>query len=283
MKFTGRLTSDRNVTGVSHNPTYPQFDADTYRELGFYVYALSDPRNGDIFYVGKGKDSRWYSHIMSSRQEVNAEVSEKLDKIREIEVAGLPVQVHFLRSGLPTNRQGNDLAFLLEAVVIDALSLLSTLKPDSLKKLTNLVSGHETVGRSCLSLNQVAQLFNATPIGQIEEPVILLNLARTWTPDLSKEELWEFTRSAWGCASPRRDSATFVLAISHGIVRAGYAVAYWRPWGPGDRNYNDREKIRYVVECEHAPESHPSMSRYVQRHVKDLITNPQWNFRYINC
>ncbi len=29
----------------------------------YYVYELIDPRNSKIFYVGKGKEKRMYSHI----------------------------------------------------------------------------------------------------------------------------------------------------------------------------------------------------------------------------
>ena len=32
-------------------------------ELGFYVYRLIDPRNGQTFYVGKGRGDRVFAHI----------------------------------------------------------------------------------------------------------------------------------------------------------------------------------------------------------------------------
>ena len=34
---------------------YQKFDDIAAERVGFYVYALQDPRDGVIFYVGKGK------------------------------------------------------------------------------------------------------------------------------------------------------------------------------------------------------------------------------------
>lgn len=262
-------------------PLYPEFDADTIRELGVYIYALSDPRNGEIFYVGKGQDNRWYSHIKSSRENKSFEPSEKIEKIREIEGSGNPVQVHFLRSGLQKGKQGDSLGFLVEATVIDALNLAMKLDTSSDKKLTNLVAGHESIGRKCISLGEAAQLFNAEPISQIDDPVILVNLARTWAPDMTPAELWEYTRNAWK-VSQRRNNAKYLLGVSYGIIRGGYEISSWREWGPGDRNFNPNE-VRFVAESAHAPESHPSMAKYIQKNVKSLLNNPQWSVRYFNC
>ena len=35
-------------------------------KLGVYVYALVDPRMGDVFYVGKGKGDRVYQHVRAA-------------------------------------------------------------------------------------------------------------------------------------------------------------------------------------------------------------------------
>ena len=67
--------------------TYPPFSKDAMRELGHYVYTLADPRNGHIFYVGKGVDDRWSQHVSDARKNLEDE-SLKLGKIREIEDAG---------------------------------------------------------------------------------------------------------------------------------------------------------------------------------------------------
>ena len=35
-----------------------EFPSEVIKELGYYVYRLIDPRNGETFYVGKGKGNR---------------------------------------------------------------------------------------------------------------------------------------------------------------------------------------------------------------------------------
>lgn len=55
----------------------------------FYVYELVDPRDGAVFYVGKGKGRRVEAH---ERQAAKGVSSDKCDRIREIWAAGLSVQ-----------------------------------------------------------------------------------------------------------------------------------------------------------------------------------------------
>jgi hypothetical protein len=39
-----------------------RFPAIVEEKLAWYVYALIDPRDGRLFYIGKGKDSRVFAH-----------------------------------------------------------------------------------------------------------------------------------------------------------------------------------------------------------------------------
>jgi hypothetical protein len=62
--------------------------------LAYYVYLLIDPRDGKVFYVGKGKGERCLQH--SSKDDGAAKAS----KIAEIEAAGLTPQIDIIRHGL---------------------------------------------------------------------------------------------------------------------------------------------------------------------------------------
>lgn len=61
----------------------------------FYIYELIDPRNGKVFYVGKGKRGRINAHEREARKGVQ---SLKCDMIREIEAEGLTIKKHKVRT-----------------------------------------------------------------------------------------------------------------------------------------------------------------------------------------
>lgn len=100
--------------------------------LGYYVYLLIDPRNGRIFYVGKGVDGRCFSHVREARTTSRDSKGdyEKLATIRAIEESSHHVRIEVLRHGLT-----EDEAFHLEAAAMDLLGL---------SDLTNRVVGHGT-------------------------------------------------------------------------------------------------------------------------------------------
>ncbi|AHI27618.1 hypothetical protein H845_3717 (plasmid) [Komagataeibacter xylinus E25] len=45
------------------------FSDDVSEQIGYYVYRLVDPRNGETFYVGKGKGNRVFQHAVGARVE----------------------------------------------------------------------------------------------------------------------------------------------------------------------------------------------------------------------
>ncbi len=69
------------------------FGPEVIEKLGFYVYRLIDPRNGETFYVGKGKGNRLYEHAAAnSVADVDYGLaSAKIDRIRAIHLGGFEV------------------------------------------------------------------------------------------------------------------------------------------------------------------------------------------------
>lgn len=55
----------------------------------FYVYTLADPRDGAVFYVGKGKGLRMYQHAQEARSDKGSGNRRKIERIKEIQAAGL--------------------------------------------------------------------------------------------------------------------------------------------------------------------------------------------------
>src|SRR5438874_10587153 len=77
------------------------FSADVSRKLGWYVYRLIDPRNGETFYVGKGQGNRVFSHIRASEGlEDDDLLDNKIKRIRQIQLAGFEVAHVIHRHGM---------------------------------------------------------------------------------------------------------------------------------------------------------------------------------------
>ena len=49
------------------------FSPEVCEKLGYYVYRLIDPRNGQTFYVGKGKGNRVFAHVECALKEFDLE------------------------------------------------------------------------------------------------------------------------------------------------------------------------------------------------------------------
>ena len=89
-------------------------------KLGYYVYLYVDPRDGKVFYIGKGKDDRCLHHLYEDDNHP------KVKRIRDIFDAGLEPHIEILAHGMATSHE----AYLVEAAAIDLIGL---------KELTNKV------------------------------------------------------------------------------------------------------------------------------------------------
>ena len=92
----------------------------------YYVYVYIDPRNHQVFYIGKGTGSRMNAHILEAnlREEPN---STKIRQIRAIQREGLEAIVRVIARGL-TDAE----ALLVEKTLLWQLG----------KQLTNIATGH---------------------------------------------------------------------------------------------------------------------------------------------
>lgn len=65
----------------------------------FYVYGLVDPRDGHVFYIGKGCGNRYAKHVLECRSGVGCN-RRKMARIASILGAGYEVGVAFLATDL---------------------------------------------------------------------------------------------------------------------------------------------------------------------------------------
>ncbi len=178
--------------------------------LGYYVYLYIDPRSNEIFYVGKGVGQRVLSHLSDASE------TRKVATIRELREAGLAPRLEILAHALPNE----ETAFRIEAAVIDLLGL---------DKLSNLVSGWNSIQFGRISLEELVFYYAAKPV-DITDPALLIRINRLYRHGMSGEELYDATRGRWKLGK-RRESARYAMAVFHGVVREVYKIDAWHPAG----------------------------------------------------
>jgi hypothetical protein len=191
---------------------------DTCTALRNYVYALRDPRNGEVFYVGKGRGQRIIQHVAEATKNPQSEKA-KLKRIMEIESGGREVEHLFLRTGIATEVE----ALAIEQAVIDSF-LANRATSNGKSKLTNLVAGHEHVERGLASLETVLAKHANSPTPMIDRPVLVLKLNRRWEPDMNSDSILFASRGVWRVGKTIRERAEVALVISFGVIRGVYEI-----------------------------------------------------------
>jgi len=194
---------------------YAQFKKDSYSYLGYYVYKLIDPRNGHIFYIGKGKENRVFDHLKGSGSYSEDEDSTdlKMGIINQIHLQGEVVGIVIHRHGMSEEQ-----AFAVEAALIDATP-----------GLTNLAGGHgsnECGPSSVQILNDRYAVEEFVP--SENHSLLLINISRSMD-SAEVESIYEAVRYAWAVSKANAEKCDYVLAVSDGIVRGVFKADAWLP------------------------------------------------------
>jgi len=260
---------------------YQKFDDIAAERVGFYVYALQDPRDGVIFYVGKGVANRWYDHVQAARLNTEDE-SLKLSRIREIEASGLEVEAFLVRHGISSEKAAYD----LEAAVIHAYRLLEKSGNSAGVELTNVAEVHEPA-RGLTNVRIAQTLFNAPPAPSITVPCAFFRLPRLWYPDMSDELLRQATFGWWSSKEVvnGKEKARYAFAISKRIIRGVYSIdpSMWRERREPDRDWEHdigKEPRWGFPDCIPAPE----MSHFLNTSVDHLYKKGDASAaKFLNC
>ena len=184
---------------------------------GYYVYALVDPRDDKVFYIGKGTGNRVFSHEMESDKSPKSE-KKKLQKIRNIEKDGFSVKRLIVNWGLSENE-----AFVAEATLINLLNRL----PDIL--LTNEVSGHHV--HESLTAEEFELMYGAVPLKKddIKHSILVIKINKLYRRDMSKAELYDAVRGFWNASlkSIETRKVEYVFGVYNGLIVAVYKPDEW--------------------------------------------------------
>lgn len=185
------------------------------KALGYYVYALRDPRTREVFYIGKGIGERVFSHQRDADDSAVTQ-SAKLSRISQIRAAGEQVEHLFLRVGI----QDEATSFLVEQAVIDGYAATGI-------PLTNLVKGHyaQELGLSTVEAAIAARV--SEPMPAVDKPLVMFKINRAWRSDSSPADVYEATRGHWKVGWDTRSRAKYAVGVAFGIVRGAYEIESW--------------------------------------------------------
>lgn len=208
-----------------------EFSKETIEGIGSYVYRLIDPRNGETFYVGKGKGNRVFQHVKGAidyYDGINDEDHDyskdpnKLLRIKDIHDAGLEV-IHVIQRWNLSDKE----ALEVEAALIDAFP-----------GLTNIQSGHGSEYGVCNTF-ELEKRFAAK---EYDEPkdcgyiiIKVTNNRIDYCTTIHGEDnaRYEATRWRWKNKIPDINKFPFVFSVTDGIVKEVYAVDKWYDAGEG--------------------------------------------------
>jgi hypothetical protein len=216
--------------------------------LGYYVYALRDPRNGTVFYVGKGVGDRINAHAREAGENPESERA-KLRTINEIEAAGRRLDLLFLRTGIHDEQT----AFIVEQAVIDAFAADG-------HSLCNLVRGHHSGSDGLATLATMVARHRAEPCPPIPQPIIMVKIQNGWRADSNEQEIFNQTRGHWRVGPEVRGRAQYCLGVAYGVVRGAYRVDSWFP----SQSPQDVGQNRWGFDGASAPELAPVLGTQVR-------------------
>ena len=240
-----------------------KFPPEVAKELGHYVYRLIDPRNGETFYVGKGKNNRVFEHALGvlklpkvSKQEGKPDwLSEKMQVIYDIQFYGFSV-LHIIHRHGMTEKE----ALKVEAALIDVYP-----------GLTNEMAGHDAA-RGPANAYQLITEYGAEEMQFAKGDKILLLKTSDWRVRDCEGDIYEATRSAWRVSKSRAEGANYIFAIVNQICRGIFENAVWEAAHDG----------RWAFTADRVDEKSEIAKRYLHKRVSKKFASAQNPVGYVN-
>jgi hypothetical protein len=222
------------------------FDSLTTTKLGYYVYALVNPLNAKVFYIGKGNNNRVFAHvqeIIDNREEIN---SIKKAEIKAILDNGKQIEHYIIRHGLSESE-----AFLVESTLIDYNNIL-------VHKLTNEVSGHHSAFYGIKTTDELIRQYNAPKLDELCDAVVIININKKYKDTKNKAiSVYEATKEAWVIGDQKRNQVLYALAEFQGIIIGVFEILNWYPiqtnnntnnnrWGFNGKEAQENIKLKYL-------------------------------------
>lgn len=266
---------DRMITllDAKSKPSIKLFSEKAVEQLnGFYVYALIDPRNNQVFYIGKGIGNRVFSHEIESGKSPKSEKA-KLKRIQEIEAAGFDVKRVIVNWSMTESE-----AFAAEAALINMLSFLSA------DMLTNAVAGHHI--HEAMTVEDFDLLYGAEHLKQedIQHSIMVIKINKLYRKGMNPKELYDIVRGNWraSMASIQKKNVEYVFGVYNQLIVAVYKPDEWHyvhdyidvpQIDDLDEETLERGKDRVYFVCQDYEHLDKNQQFYLHKSIADLKVN----------
>lgn len=217
------------------DPTQPgneldELDGSLNTLLRGYVYALRDPRDQKIFYIGKagGKDAAGNGRVLDHFEEARRALlngsrnhSAKIRRILEIWSVGEDVEWFIVRHGLDSA----ELAHHVEGALIDLLEISQN------GPTLNVQGGHQTATHGLLTRADLDSL-KAQPVDPkqfIDRPIFVFPIQRALAGGRS---VFDATSKSWRIGQKFQNLQNAIaVGVSSGVAKGVFVVEKWLPDG----------------------------------------------------
>lgn len=240
------------------------FSDEVCEKLGNYVYRLIDPRNGETFYVGKGKGNRVFQHAIGALKVDDLEedeISVKNKRILDIKNEGLEVLHVIHRHEIPDNA-----IFHVEASLIDAYPGLS-----------NEQSGHGSGSVGPMHVQQIIEKYSLPSINwEPTEKLVIINVNNIQDRS-SVSEIYKQVKGNWRISINRAKKADYVIAALRGVAIGIFTVDNWK--------ISTEHEGRFCFEGVSAPDEvwDKFIGKRGKRITNENMKHIQNPIRYWNC
>lgn len=242
------------------------------KELKYYVYIYLHPITNEIFYVGKGKGNRLFSHLNDESE------SKKVEYLKNLQKQKLSPKIEILIHGLEDEKT----ALRVESSIIDLLGL---------DKLTNKKGGYKSALYGRMTIDQVKSMYDKKSV-EIKEPSILIRINQAFRYSMTETELYDYTRGQWRLNLNSAKKAKYAFSIYEGIIQEVYEIFDWYEAGKTysirqenqniERHAGEKIEGRYEFIGNFAGKELRSHYKYksVEQYFKRGNMNP---IMYLNC
>ena len=180
-----------------------------------YVYALEDPRDNKIFYIGKGVGNRVFEHAKDALKEATNS-TDKIQLIRDILQEDKKVNTYIIAHKLSERE-----AFLIESSLIETLKTLGS-------DLTNIVSGHHNEDMF-LSTDETERRYGFKKITELPKNSLVINININYRKHHTPEQIYQAVKGTWVISKAYLDKWEYVFAEANNRVVGVYKNLEWYP------------------------------------------------------